>query len=236
MTKRLFIHVGYLFLSLLVVFVWTRSPTLSYYNLQLVALLVVAFFAKNLLFKKRSTKTFDAVILAMVILFLVFSTGGAASPLFFLIFFLLFGLSFLFEPVVSVIFSLSLIIFLLPSIKTSSEVASVLALALITPLALFFGKQYLENLSKEKRIKIYQKKWGVDEEIIEAEETDILLWLSTVFKPGMNEIIDRTSQLLSSLGQLGLSQKIHLKRIRRLSRRLMIGGRKLQKSVDKETD
>lgn len=236
MNRRLVLHLCYLFLSVVVTFVWTRSPELSYFNLQLVAFLLVVFFAKNLFFKNLQSKTVDVLILTLIVLLLVFSTGGAGSPLFFLLYFLLFGLSFLFEPSITVIFSVILLIFLAPFVSTITEAASVFSLILITPLALFFGQQYLKNLSAQKRIKIYQDRWLENEKSLENEESNVLLWLSTAFKPSMIEILDKTSQLLSGIGNLTASQKSYLKRIRRLAQRISKSGEKLARAVDLETD
>jgi hypothetical protein len=236
MSRRLALHLVYLFLSVAVAFFWTSSPTLSYFNLQLVAFLVAVFFIKNLIFKTVQNKTVDVLILTLIVLLLVFSTGGAGSPLFFLVYFLLFGLSFLFEPPIAVIFSLILIIFLVPFVKTITEAASMFSLFLITPLALFFGQQYLKNLSAQKRIKIYQDRWLENEKSLENEETNVLMWLATVFRPATNEILDRVSQLLSDIGRLSPTQKGHLKRIRRLIKQLDKSGEKLKRAVDLETD
>jgi len=236
MNKKFFLHLAYLFLAVVLAFFWTQHPKLSFYNLQLVALLILIFFAKNLLFKKSATKTIDTIILCLVVLFLVFSTGGASSPLFFLIYFLLFGLSFLFEPPITIILSIILMIFFLPSVVSVNEVAAVFSLVLIAPLSLFFGQQYLENLRAQKRIRIYKTRWLADEEALEKEETNVLFWLSTKFKPAIVEIIEKNSQLLSDIGRLTPTQKTLLKRIRRLSKQLLAGGKKLERLVDLETD
>jgi len=236
MSKRLVLHLSYLFLSVAITFVWTRSPELSYFNLQLVAFLVIIFFSKSLLFKNMQSKTVDILILTLIILLLVFSTGAAGSPLFFLLYFLLFGLSFLFEPSITVIFSVILLIFLAPFARTINEAASIFSLVLITPLALFFGQQYLKNLSAQKRIKVYQSRWLDNEKSLENEESNILLWLATAFRPTANEVLDRTSQLISGIGSLTASQKTHLKRIRKLIRQLSKSGEKLERIIDLETD
>ena len=236
MSKNFFLHLVYLFLAVSLAFFWTSQPALSFYSLQLIALLVIIFFIKNLVFKKTGTKTIDALILSLIVLFLVFSTGAADSPLFFLVYFLLFGLSFLFEPPITIIFTLVLVIFLLPSVKSLNEITSVFSLILITPLALFFGQQYLENLKAKKRIKIYQKRWLKDEKALENEETNVLFWLTTKFKPAITEILEKNSQMLSDIGHLTPTQKILLKRIRRLAKQLLIGGKRLKRLVDLETD
>lgn len=234
MSIRFFVHLVFLFLAVVTTWAWTSHPALSFYNLQLVAALIVVWFLKNRLWP--TTKIPDALILAIIVFLLVFSTGGAGSPLFFLIYFLLFGLSFLFEPPTTITLAFILLVFLAPTVKTINEVASLLSLFLITPLALVFGRIYLKNLAGQKKIKLYQKKWLENEEHLEKQETHALLWLTTVLKPALIETLDKLSLLLSDLAHLTPDQKTNLKRIRKLAKRLLRGGEKLTRLIDRETD
>ncbi|MBL7078296.1 hypothetical protein ISS42_01395 [Candidatus Shapirobacteria bacterium] len=237
---KFFLHLIYLFLAVVTTFVWTQHPTLSFYNLQLIAALIIVWFLKQKLFSKEeqntARKTLDALILTIVILMLVFATGGANSPLFFLIYFLLFGLSFLFEPPITITLAFILLVFLTPSVKTSNEVASLLSLFLITPLALYFGRLYLQNLTSEKRAELYQEKWVESEKHLGSQEINVLLWLSLKLKPGLEEVLDRTSLMLCSLSKLSPSQKSDLKIIRKKSQHLLKGAEKLQRLVDIEAE
>lgn len=236
---KFFLHLVYLFLAVVTTFVWTQHPVLSFYNLQLIAALVIVWSVKNKLFGEKQAlahKTIDALILTIVILLLVFATGGANSPLFFLIYFLLFGLSFLFEPPITITLTFVLLVFLTPTIKTANEVTALLSLFLITPLALYFGQLYLKNLTAEKKIRLYQEKWLKDEEHLEKQETNVLFWLTLKLKPKLEEVLDKTSLLLADIGHLTPPQKAHLKRIRKLTRHLLRGGEKLQRLVDLETE
>ncbi|MFH1601468.1 MAG: hypothetical protein ABIB61_00745 [Candidatus Shapirobacteria bacterium] len=236
---KFFLHLVYLFLAVVTTYVWTQHPILSFYNLQLIAGLVIIWFLKHKLFCQEQNlthKTIDALILTIVILLLVFATGGASSPLFFLIYFLLFGLSFLFEPPITITLAFILLVFLTPTVQNSQEIAALLSLFLITPLALYFGQLYLRNLSADKRTKLYMQKWLSGEKHLENQEANTLFWLTLKLKPGLEEILDRVSQMLIALNQLSYTQKDHLKKIRKRTKYLLRGANKLQRLVDLEGD
>lgn len=268
------LHLLFLSVATVLTWLWTQSPTLSFYNLQLIAGLVVLYFVKNIRGTKiRNTKyeirnkskilnsnilnserkqllgskfinhnsyfinqSVDAIILTVVVLLLVFSTGGIASPLFFLLYFLLFGISFLFEPFLAVFFSLILILFMIVNIGSPQDLLKVASLIFVAPIALFFGQQYLQNLVSQNRIKIFQKKWLEDEKTIESEETSVLFWLSLNFRNRIAEIIEITANLLTDLAHISPTQKAEIKKIRRKAKILFKEGKLLQKKIDRETD
>ena len=234
-----FLHFLYLLLATFLTWLWTNSPTLSYYNLQLIAFLLILWLIKVYFTKKEKgvvNLAIDASVFTLVVLLLVFSTGGASSPLFFLLFFLLFGLAFTFEPPLVITFTFILLAFLAPGVKDINDAASLVSLFLVTPLALFFGQLKIRLLAEEKRAALFQKKWVKDENHLENQESNTLLWLSLKLKPGLIEIIDKTSQLLADLSHLTPSQASSLKRIKRVAKELLKGGEKLLSLVDKETD
>jgi len=219
--------------------IWTLEPTLSFYSLQLTAFLVLIYFIKNLLAKKKrflANKLIDSLILTIIVLLLVFSTGGSSSPLFFLLYFLLFGISFLFQPWLTVSFSFFLVLIMAIELNSTEDLLRVISLIFVAPLALFFGQQYLQNLANKKRIRILKKNWLKNEKIIEKEETNILFWLSINFRTAMTEISEITANLLADLSRLSPSQKSALKRIRRKLKKLSKEGRKLAKIIDQQTD
>jgi len=230
MSSRFLIHLVFLFLAVVLTWLWTNHPALSYLNLQLIALLIIIWLVKNKLRAgQRLPQIIDALIFTLVVLLLVFSTGGAASPLFFLLYFLLFGLSFLFEPHLTLALTFILFVFLSPTVQNINEVASLLSLFLIAPLAVFFGQIYLQNLKDKKKVEVYRQH-------LTNEETNSLLWLTTKLKPALTEMLDKISLLLADIGHLSYTQKIHLKRLHRLTKYLLKGGEKLTKMIDQETD
>lgn len=210
---------------------WSNQPTLQFYTLQLIAAALVFSFLTKILRKSLSPVFWGMVSLLFVTL-IVFSTGNLASPFFFLIFFLLFGFAFLFSPATSLFLAATLVLFLLPSAIQLEQLFTLFSLILIAPLSYLFGKQYLLNLKESKRVKIYQKQWLMDEQQLEKTQADTLLWLSLKLKPNLEAILDKTSQLLADISHLTPSQKTLLKSIRRLTRKLLKGAEKLERSVE----
>jgi len=239
---RFLLHTLFLIIAVALAFFWTSNPQLSYYNLQLTAVFVLFFFLNQIIARRRRQKinlTIDAVIFTVVILLLVTSTGGLTSPVFFLIYFLMFGLALLFEPLISVSLTAVIILFFLftPTKKEPfQELLQLFSLLLITPVALFFGKQYLKGLQDEEKIKILEEEEEIMEEQIGKEETDILLFTCLELKKGLTEILDQTSHLLADLSHLTLNQKERLFKIREKATQLLQNSKKVKEEVDKNTD
>jgi len=239
---KFLLHSLFLLITVILAFFWTNNPQLSYYNLQLIAVFIVFFFINQVITRHHPHKinrTIDAAIFTMVILLLVISTGGLNSPLFFLLYFLMFGLALLFEPLITFSLAITMALFFLftPNEKEPfKEILQLFSLILITPVAMFFGKQYLKVLKDEEKIKILQEEGEIMEEEIEKEETDILLWASLELKKGLTEILDQTGYLLSDIGHLTIKQKERLLKISELSKRLLRGSQRLKEEIDKTTD
>jgi len=217
-SSRFILHSLFLIAAVVLAYIWTTHPELSYYTLQLTAVFILFFFLNQFISRRRRQRvnlTIDAVIFTMVILLLVSSTGGLTSPLFFLIYFLMFGLALLFEP---------------------TEILQLFSLLLITPLALFFGRQYLQLLESEEKIKILEEESQILEGEIEKEETDTLLWTTLELKKDLADILDRVSTLLADVGHLTVRQKENLEKIREKAKNLLKTGQKLKEEVDKTTD
>lgn len=236
------LHSLFLIAAVILAFLWTSSPRLNFYTLQLIALFLLFFFLNQFLARRRGKRinlTIDAVIFTMVVLLLVASTGGLTSPLFFLIYFLMFGLALLFEPPISLSLSLAMIIFFLltpTKEEVLTEILQLFSLLLVTPLALFFGKQYLKVLEDEEKIKILEEESQVLEGEIEKEETDVLFWTTLELKKDLSEILDRTSNLLADVAHLTINQKENLQKIRKRAKNLLKTGARLKEEVDKTTD
>jgi hypothetical protein len=219
-------HSLFLVAAVLLAYFWTSQPELSYYTLQLIALFVLFFFLNQFVSRRQRQKinlTFDAVIFTMVVLLLVTSTGGLTSPLFF----------------ITVTLTMAMIIFFLltPSKEEPlAEIFQLFSLLLITPLALFFGKQYLKMLADEEKIKILKTEEAILESEIEKEETDTLLWASLELKKDLGEILERACNLLADVGHLTLNQKENLEKIRERTENLLKTGQRLKEEVDQTTD
>jgi len=238
------LHSLFLLTAVVLAFFWTSQPTLSLYTLQLVALFVLVFFANQLVGRRagggnRTNLTIDAVIFTLVTLLLVISTGGLTSPLFFLLYFLMFGLSLLFEPLISLSLTGTMILFfaISPTGKSSlEEILQLFSLIMVTPLAIFFGKQYLQVLKDEEKVKILEEEGEILTKEIQKDETDVLLWTSLELKRGLAAILDDLSDLLIDIGHLTVRQKEKLLKIRERTLALLRSGEKLKEEVDKTTD
>lgn len=173
---------------------------------------LIAFFSIILLSYSLYQKRLPLVLVSFIINFIIFSTGGLSSPVFFLVYFLLFALAFQNPPTTTLSYSLVLIILLGQSLNSALSLIPLISLLFITPLAYFVGLQYLQTLRQS--------------ETIATEETNFLLWLNLKFKTGITHIIDHSSQLLSQ-PQLSLTHKESLKKIKDSARSLLNSSKKL---------
>lgn len=224
--------------SLSLVYLWTKSPRASPYTLQLVALFVIFYFLNQKVSQKRLNMVINTLIFTLITLFLVTTTGGLASPLFFLVYFLLFGTSLLLAPNLTLILTLTLALFflLIGPLEDLGHFLSLVSLFFISPLALFFGRQYLTVLEGEKKIAILKKADRKLKKAIKKEETDSLMWLSLELKNGILRIIEKTSEILSRPSDFTWRQKENLEAILASAQRLLRTGEKLKKEIDETTD
>lgn len=229
--KSVLVEILCLVLAVFVIWLWANTPTLSAYNLYLTAFLVIIYFVI-----RRTYLLYDFTIFTGLLLLLLASTDGLASSFFFLTYFLLFGIGLLFDPIVTLTLTLSLTLFFAGSLNSFNSILQVFSLILMTPLAVYFGKQYLRLLESKNKIKILVKERKILSEAVEKEETAALLWLSLDFKDSLLTIIHRSAELLSDLGHLTLNQKEHLEKIHDAAKDLLKSGEKLQKQIDKQTD
>ena len=156
MPKEL-VHAVILVVVVALAFLFPKS-VLAQYDLQLYAVLFVILFAGKRFFK--TGKLLDAVIFTFVILSLVNTTGGTTSPFFFLLYFLLFSVTLLLEPVVSIPITLASVIFFLlfyPEKSGLQGLLSVFSLAFLMPFSLFMGKEYERNLVLKKQQQTQQQ-------------------------------------------------------------------------------
>lgn len=150
-----------LLLSFVFVFVWQKTP-LSDYTIQALGFLIFLFLLlsarrkefnlANVISKRDFLSIFT---LNTLILLFIFSTGGLSSPLFFLLYFLGFGIAFVFEPTTVFIFILGAILVFLAEALTGDIMGNFLrlgSLALISPLAFFFGREYRKGEKQAEQI------------------------------------------------------------------------------------
>jgi len=206
---------------------WVLQPSLSQYTLQLIAGLALIYFLLQFRSKNKSsskTLTFDFLILLTITLLLVTETGGLNSPLSFLVYLLLFAVALIFNIQTTLDLTLALILYFsfLPSTDFSqlTTITEIIALLLITPLAIFTGHQY-ELALKEKQH-------------LEHEETNTLLFISLNLKTTLTKTLDTLSYLIPKVPSY--SDRHQLKTIYQDLRSLYQSAQELETNIDQETD
>lgn len=188
---------------------------LTYFTPQLIALISIAIII--LYFLK---KTLSLHLIALLINIIVFATNGLNSPFFFLIYFLLFVIAFQNPPSTTLSYSLFLVLILSQSLNSFVSAISLSSLLLITPLAWFIGRQFLEKMKNEM--------------ILEDDETDVLLWHTLKLKTGLCQIADNCSEVLSQ--PLTHTQKEKINYIKDSAKSLLHSSEELTKKIDQESD
>ncbi len=195
MSKEI-IHSLILIFAIVLGFVYPRT-SLSQYDLQISAgLFVVLYSIKKYVIKSgSSSRLLESVIFTLIILGIINTTGGLQSPFFFLIYFLLFSLSLLLEPVISITTTLALIIFFLLGLPPSQDFKTVLpiiSLGFITPFAMYMGQETVKNERlKEKNAKTQE---------------DTFLFMSLMIKNHLRTIKEAVDNFMGDQ-QLGIIKK-----------------------------
>lgn len=233
-------HTFFLAISIITVWQWSSTPSLNIYNLQVTGALTLFYFAFKKFSRVSDHKTSDiasTVILTSICLLLIFSTGGVISPLFFLLDFLLITLALLFEPkqaIVAAMLLASLFLWQNLTSLTTEKIINLLSLLLMTPVAIIFSKNYLENLKNQGRIRVL-------EEVVREEETESLLWISKT-KPSIASVLNSTTDLVmyfNSKGRELLLPPLILDKLKAIQQdmiTLYTSTSTLEKSIEAESD
>ena len=204
---KILLHSLVLVLSFVFVFVWKETPLVNY-TVALSGVLIILYI---LVSARKKGKGFlemggegpwGIFFLNTVILLLIFSTGAIDSTLFFLLYFLGFGVAFVFEPAVTFVFVLGVILVFIPdAIKGDLLVNSLKlgSLLLISPLAFFFGSEYRKNDKQTTEIEALEERTTEAantiakdlEEVINDEKTS----LKSEDMEKLNEILEETEDL-----------------------------------------
>ncbi len=158
MSKEI-IHALILIFTVVLTFIFPKT-NLAQYDLQISALLFILLYLtkKFIISKNVYSRLIESVVFTLIIMGIVNSTGGLSSPFFFLIYFLLFSLSIILEPVISITTTITLIIFFLLNLPANQDFKTlmpIISLAFITPFAMFLGQEKIEaqksNLKNQKQ-------------------------------------------------------------------------------------
>ncbi|NTU46055.1 hypothetical protein HGA88_00315 [Candidatus Roizmanbacteria bacterium] len=184
MTKEL-THAILLIVTVVCAFIIGYTPLVQY-DLQIAAcLFILLYVSKKLIIPKNPhSYLLESIIFTYVVLQIIASTGGIHSLFFFLVYFLLFSLSLLLEPIISITTTLALIAFFIGKLSPGQEVSSlvpILSLAFISPFALYLGSLYQKTKKEENEIDTLKQS-------IVQDKTDTFLFLSTVLKNHIRNI------------------------------------------------
>lgn len=177
MSKEI-IHALILIFTIVLTFILPKT-NLAQYDLQISAGLFILLYLtkKYILSKSTYSRLIESVIFTLIIMGVINSTGGLSSPFFFLTYFLLFSLSIILKPVISITTTVTLIIFFLLNLPPNQNFVTlmpIISLAFISPFAMFLGQE---------KIRIRQL---VEKNSKDREET--FLFLSLVIKNHLKNI------------------------------------------------
>lgn len=161
------------------------STFFSQFDLQISAGLFIIFFIMRKVFGGRiKSHLLESVIFTFVILLTINSTGGINSPFFFLLYFLMFSLSLLLEPIISITATVALMVFFMISLPAGQSIKSLIplfSLAFLTPFALFMGQAYIESKNSKFEIRNLSSK-------LTQKQEETFLFLSLMLKNHLKSI------------------------------------------------
>lgn len=164
------------------VFVW-QATDLSQYTIQTMAVFIVLFLAvsirkrKNTAEKITANESLSIILLNVVILLLVMATRNFSSSFFFLLYFLAFGVAFLLEPAIIVVFILGLIFVFFPylfSDDVTGNIIKLVSVGLIGPIAYFFGREFKQGEEQAEEIDAIRREAQQKAKQIENDVADII--------------------------------------------------------------
>lgn len=119
--------------------------------------LIYAIFRKSI---KKQQEAFigsnkEIFIIIVFVLLVVFLTGGISSVLFFLTYFLIFGITFVFEPSMILLFLVGLSVLFIPGTLQDEVFSNLIKLSsvfLLTPIAFFFAREFKKRERLENKV------------------------------------------------------------------------------------
>ncbi|MEK7633469.1 MAG: hypothetical protein AAB437_01360 [Patescibacteria group bacterium] len=195
MSKEI-VHALILVFTIVLTFIFPKT-NLAQYDLQISAgLFIILYLAKKFIVSKNIySRLIESVVFTLIIMGIVNSTGGLTSPFFFLTYFLLFSLTMILEPIISITTTVTLIIFFLLNLPANQDFKTLLpiiSLAFITPFAMFMGQEHVES----QKLKVKSQKL--------KEET--FLFLSLLLKNHLTNIKEALENFVGD-HELGIIKK-----------------------------
>ncbi len=178
---KLFLQSLTIISSFIAIFIWQNSP-LKDYTVQLLGLFIVLYF---IVAGRKGGKGFltlggdgylGVFILNTLIFLLIFSTGGINSALFFVLYFLAFGIAFVFDPKTIFIFVAGSIVIFAPEVgfDLTTNLLKLGSLALISPLAYFFGREYRRSDIQDEKMNALEERTNEAADTISKDVEEII--------------------------------------------------------------
>lgn len=196
-----FIQSSLLLLTMGIAFIISKSFLASYDIFITAGVFIIYYFIKKLISIKDNEQNIyrveflrltDSAVFTYIVIVIVNSTGGLSSPLYFLNYFLIFALSLILEPIISVAATIGLVIMYILSIPANSSIKELLplfALPFLTPFALFLGQEHIKNVRlKAKNEKLKNK--------VSDHQKNTFLFLSLVLKNHIKAIRDSVDNFI----------------------------------------
>lgn len=238
LSRKALVHSGITAGALGISYFIAKTP-IAEYSLQisgfLVAIYVLLSFLVRKKFLKLSTRIiFDLFIFSFAVSFLLFTTGGFTSPIFFLTYFLLFGIALLSAPTTSVVAALTFaILFVLtPRADFWTEILQIASLLSIAPISAMFGKQYIENLQNEQRIHILKNVSQDFVEEIKYQEDEVKNWTDGEFRSKLVNVQKYLGELLKDK-DLDDEKRTKINELYEEIYELFLSGMEMKKEVGK---
>lgn len=215
-----------------------KTP-LSEYSLQISGLLVAVYMLISFLIRKKfltigSRVSFDIFVFSFAVSFLLFTTGGFTSPIFFLTYFLLFGIALLSAPTTSIVAALvfAILFVLTPRTDFWAEVLQIVSLLSIAPVSAMFGNLYIQILKNEQKIQVLKNVSQDFIEEIKSQEEEVESWAEGDFKLKLVNVQKYLDELLKD-PNLNNDKKEKIKDLYQQIYELFLSGMEMKKEVGK---
>lgn len=215
------------------------KTALAEFSLQISGILVAFYVLISFLIRKKflspsSRIPFDIFVFSFAVSFLLFTTGGFTSPVFFLAYFLLFGISLLSGPGTSIIAALTFaILFVLtPRSDFWTEILQIASLLAIAPISVMFGNQYIEILKNEQKIRVLKSVSQDFIEEIKSQEEGVKNWAEGEFRLKLVNMQKYLGELLND-SSLDSEKKEKVKDLYQQIYELFQSGMEMKKEVAK---
>jgi hypothetical protein len=238
LSKKTLIHSSLTAAALGLSYFIAKTPA-SNYSLQISGAMIAAYVMVSFLTRKKflnptSRVVFDIFIFSFAVSLLLFSTGGLISPVFFLTYFLLFGISLLSGPSTSLVAALSFAILFILTPKTDfwTEMLQIASLLAIAPISIVFGRQYLEILKGEQKIKVLKSVGQDFMEEIKSQEEEVNKWTDGEFRLKLVNVQKYLGELLKDPG-LSKEKRDKINDLYSQIYELFLSGMEMKKEVGK---